>query len=93
MFTGMLGAAGLLDGQTVRGIAWFAVGTLIGWPFAGALALPFVLWKVLDILTLPGPIKVRTAIDIFKASLYSFVFLVGTSTSTSLQAMDTDGQF
>lgn len=47
MYTGMLGAASFMnwrgDLRTASGIAWFATGAIIGWPFAGALILPFVL--------------------------------------------------
>ncbi|WEW54918.1 mannosyltransferase [Emydomyces testavorans] len=47
MYTSMLGLSAFLDSrrglQTARGIMWFGIGALIGWPFAGALVLPFVL--------------------------------------------------
>jgi alpha-1,2-mannosyltransferase len=43
----MLGFASFMDwsGRTMRtaqGITWFAIGSALGWPFAGALALPFI---------------------------------------------------
>ncbi|EAS32357.1 alpha-1,2-mannosyltransferase [Coccidioides immitis RS] len=47
MYTSMLGLSAFLDSrrglQTARGIMWFGIGALVGWPFAGALVIPFVL--------------------------------------------------
>lgn len=47
MYTSMLGLAAFLDQKgrvnTARGIMWFGVGAIVGWPFAGALVLPFLL--------------------------------------------------
>lgn len=46
MYTGMLGAASFMNWRgelkTASGVVWFATGAIIGWPFAGALILPFV---------------------------------------------------
>lgn len=46
MYTTMLGFSAFMDWtggvRTAQGIFWFAVGALLGWPFAGALVLPFV---------------------------------------------------
>lgn len=52
MYTGTLGLATFMDWRggpkTGTVIMWFAIGALLGWPFAGALILPFVLenWSV-----------------------------------------------
>ncbi|KAJ4390700.1 mannosyltransferase [Gnomoniopsis smithogilvyi] len=47
MYTGMLGAASFMNWRgglrTASGVAWFALGAIIGWPFAGALMIPFAL--------------------------------------------------
>lgn len=47
MYTGMLGAASFMNWRgglrTASGVAWFALGAIVGWPFAGALILPFAL--------------------------------------------------
>ncbi|KAI2016439.1 mannosyltransferase [Ophidiomyces ophidiicola] len=47
MYTTMLGLSAFLDTkkglQTARGIMWFGIGAIVGWPFAGALVIPFVL--------------------------------------------------
>lgn len=46
MYTGMLGAAAFMNWRgglrTASGIAWFAAGGIIGWPFAMALCAPFL---------------------------------------------------
>ncbi|KAF2012163.1 glycosyltransferase family 22 protein [Aaosphaeria arxii CBS 175.79] len=51
MYTTMLGFSAFMDWQggikTAQGIFWFAVGSLLGWPFAGALILPFLFEEVL----------------------------------------------
>ncbi|CAA9957382.1 Mannosyl transferase [Pyrenophora teres f. maculata] len=52
MYFAMLGFASFMDWyggliRTAQGITWFAVGSALGWPFAGALALPFILEDVI----------------------------------------------
>lgn len=46
MYTGMLGAAAFMNWKggirTATGIAWFATGGIVGWPFAMALSAPFL---------------------------------------------------
>jgi alpha-1,2-mannosyltransferase len=46
MYTTMLGFSAFMNWtggmRTAQGIFWFAVGSLLGWPFAGALVFPFV---------------------------------------------------
>ncbi|KAL5392767.1 hypothetical protein DPSP01_000467 [Paraphaeosphaeria sporulosa] len=46
MYTTMVGFAAFMNWtggmRTAQGIFWFAVGALLGWPFAGALVLPFI---------------------------------------------------
>lgn len=46
MYTTMLGFAAFMNWsggmRTAQGILWFVVGSLLGWPFAGALILPFL---------------------------------------------------
>lgn len=54
MYTGMLGAASFMNWRgglkTASGVAWFALGAIIGWPFAGALILPFAVEEGLLLL-------------------------------------------
>lgn len=51
MYTGMLGASAFMNWRgglrTASGIAWFAVGGIIGWPFAMALCAPFLIEEAL----------------------------------------------
>ena len=46
MYTAMLGTAQFMDwrggARTAQGIFWFGFGSALGWPFAGALILPFI---------------------------------------------------
>ncbi|DAA79053.1 TPA_exp: Mannosyltransferase [Trichophyton benhamiae CBS 112371] len=50
MYMSMLGLAAFLDWQgglkTVQGIICFGIGAMVGWPFAGALAIPFLLEEI-----------------------------------------------
>lgn len=47
MYTAMLGTAAFMDWlgglKTAKGIMWFGIGAIIGWPFAAALIAPFIL--------------------------------------------------
>jgi alpha-1,2-mannosyltransferase len=47
MYTAMLGAAAFMNWsgglKTARGILWFAVAGVLGWPFASALCFPYIL--------------------------------------------------
>jgi alpha-1,2-mannosyltransferase len=51
MYTTMLGFSAFMDWQggirTAQGIMWFGIGSVLGWPFAGALVLPFLAEEVL----------------------------------------------
>lgn len=65
MYTGALGLASFMDmrrgPKTASAIMWFGIGALLGWPFAGALILPFVAYDLLisfamgDVLHLISP--------------------------------------
>ncbi|KAL6707822.1 hypothetical protein ACN47E_003722 [Coniothyrium glycines] len=48
MYTTMLALSAFMDWsggfiRTSQGITWLAIGAILGWPFAGALVLPFIL--------------------------------------------------
>lgn len=67
MYTGMLGAAAFMDWRrglkTAAGIAWFAAGGIIGWPFAMALSLPFLAEEgLLALLSLGDAAVFRSAV-------------------------------
>ncbi len=46
MYTSALGLTAFMDwhdgAKTAAGVMWFGIGALLGWPFSGALILPFV---------------------------------------------------
>lgn len=50
MYMSMLGLAAFLDWKnsrrTAQGIMWFGLGTIVGWPFAGALIIPLLAEEV-----------------------------------------------
>ncbi|KAH8123573.1 Alg9-like mannosyltransferase family-domain-containing protein [Trichoderma asperelloides] len=51
MYMGMLGAASFMNWRgglkTWQGITWFAVAGILGWPFAAALCVPYVLEELI----------------------------------------------
>ena len=55
MYTGTLGLSAFLDqregSRTATATMWFGIGALLGWPFAGALIVPFVAEEWLTALT------------------------------------------
>lgn len=46
MYATMLGLQAFMDWsggiRTAQGLMWFGIGTLLGWPFVGALVVPFI---------------------------------------------------
>lgn len=52
MYTSTLGLTCFMDwhggAKTAQGIMWFGIGAVLGWPFSGALIIPFVLedWTI-----------------------------------------------
>jgi alpha-1,2-mannosyltransferase len=79
MYTTMLGLSAFMDWRggirTAQGIFWFGLGSLLGWPFAGALVLPFVFEEVL-LATFTGDLydSFRRLLD---GTVRSFIVLVG----------------
>ncbi|KAH9869196.1 hypothetical protein IAQ61_006401 [Plenodomus lingam] len=52
MYTTMLGFSAFMDWsggfmRTAQGITWFGIGAALGWPFAGALVMPFIAEEVI----------------------------------------------
>ncbi|OAL45013.1 hypothetical protein IQ07DRAFT_624912 [Pyrenochaeta sp. DS3sAY3a] len=51
MYTTMLGFSAFMDWsgaiRTAEAITWFSIGAILGWPFAGALVLPFLAEEVI----------------------------------------------
>lgn len=54
MYTSALGLTSFMDwrggSKTATGIMWFGIGAMLGWPFAGALIVPFVIEEWLTVV-------------------------------------------
>lgn len=78
MYTTMLGMSAFMDwrggSRTAQGIMWFGIGGIVGWPFAVALIIPFVLEElVLATLTREGIEVARRFLDGIVRSLLVLV--------------------
>jgi alpha-1,2-mannosyltransferase len=78
MYMTMLGFSAFMDWKggirTAQGIMWFGIGAVLGWPFAAALVLPFVVEEIiLASLTDDITESVRRLVD---GCMRSFLFLV-----------------
>lgn len=73
MYTGTLGAAHWISGNSTASMIWFATGAILGWPFAAALAIPFIISDFAKLsqgsILQPGTVARRTLIGLFKALL------------------------
>jgi len=78
MYMTMLGTAAFMDWQgglrTALGIMWFGIGAILGWPFAGALVIPFIIEElILASVTESGIECARRIVDGFVRSLIVLV--------------------
>lgn len=78
MYTTMLGFSAFMDWsggciRTGQGVAWFGVGAVLGWPFAGALVLPFIFEEC--ILALATGELFETFWRLFQGAMRSLVVL------------------
>lgn len=95
MYTGMLGAAAFMDWRgglkTASGIAWFAAGGIIGWPFAMALSAPFLLEEgLLALMSLGDTDGFLGAVRrVFKGGFLAVLILVSLI-STRIKGAGTD---
>lgn len=74
MYTTMLGTTAFMDWggglRTAQGVMWYGVGAILGWPFAGALVIPFVCEElILASVTQSGIETARRLVDGFTRSL------------------------
>lgn len=78
MYTSMLGTSAFMDWRgglkTGRGIMWFGIGAILGWPFAGALVLPFLLEEIA--VGYVSKIIHRTLIRFTEGAMRCLIFLV-----------------
>ena len=68
MYTTMFGATAFMDWKgglrTAQGIMCFGIGAILGWPFAGALVIPFLVEEItMAVVTQEGVDTVRRFID------------------------------
>lgn len=88
MYTGMLGAAAFMNWRgglrTASGIAWFAAGGIIGWPFAMALCAPFLFEEgLLALMSLSDTKQFLEAVRrVFKGVFLATLILVSHIPST-----------
>lgn len=79
MYTSMLGLTSFLDwrgGQKIpQGIMWFGLGSIVGWPFAGALMVPLLLEEVI-ISFIAGSMR-KIVFNILNGALRCLSILVG----------------
>ena len=81
MYMAMLGFSAFMNWtggiRTAQGLMWFGVGTLLGWPFVGALVIPFVAEEVFLVsLTGQGIECITRLADGFTRSLLVLVSLL-----------------
>ncbi|OAX78594.1 hypothetical protein ACJ72_07095 [Emergomyces africanus] len=78
MYTSMLGITAFMDwhggSKTGRGIMWFGIGAILGWPFAGALVLPFLLEEIT--IGYVSKLLPRILIRFAEGALRCLIFLV-----------------
>ncbi|RDA85907.1 hypothetical protein CP532_2718 [Ophiocordyceps camponoti-leonardi (nom. inval.)] len=79
MYMVMLGAAcsmNWLGGlKTSRGIFWFAVAGILGWPFAAALCAPFIIEEVVLAVFSGGEAAFEAAVRIFRGGVAGLIVL------------------
>lgn len=82
MYTSLLGAAAFMNWKgglrTSWGIWWFAVGGILGWPFASALCAPFLLEEAIVLLSIrDGQVLYDAFIRIGRGVIAAILLLLG----------------
>lgn len=82
MYTTMLGIAAFMAWRNglyaAQGIAWFAIGAVVGWPFAAALAAPFMLEMGVLAMMSPWTSNIKLAGRILKGICIGLAAIVRT---------------
>lgn len=85
MYASMLGASAFMNWRgglkTSQGIFWFAVGGVLGWPFAAALCLPFVLEEAVLVFLGDKTAIFEAAIRVFRGVVAGLVVIVSNTVS------------
>lgn len=80
MYMGMLGAASFMNWRgglkTWQGIAWFAVAGILGWPFAAALCVPYVLEELILVVFSDRDSLIEALIRFVRGVIASLIVLV-----------------
>jgi alpha-1,2-mannosyltransferase len=80
MYASMMGAAAFIHWRgglkTSQGIFWFALGGVIGWPFAAALCAPFVAEDVFFALIADGERKYESFVRVGRGIVAAFLLVV-----------------
>lgn len=95
MYTSMLGISAFMDWRgglnTGRGIMWFGIGAIVGWPFAGALVVSFLLEEVL--IGYGSEFLHRTLIRFTEGVIKCLVVLVSYFSKTNLHVRTDNRRF
>lgn len=80
MYAGMLGAASFMNWRgglkTWQGITWFAVAGILGWPFAAALCVPYVLEELILAVFSDKDALIEALIRLVRGVIASLIVLV-----------------
>ena len=80
MYCVMLGMAAFMNWRgglkTAQGIFWFAVGGILGWPFAFALSFPFLFEELLFAFLSSKDALIETAMRFLRGIVSSLLVLV-----------------
>ncbi|RCI10342.1 hypothetical protein L249_4341 [Ophiocordyceps polyrhachis-furcata BCC 54312] len=80
MYMVMLGAACFMNWlgglKTSRGIFWFAVAGILGWPFAAALCVPFIIEEVVFAVFSGGEAAFEAAVRLFRGAVAGLIVLL-----------------
>jgi len=84
MYATMLGMAAFMNWKgglkTAQGIFWFAVGGILGWPFAIALSAPFLLEEIIFATLSSKDAFIDTIMRFLRGTVAGLLVLVGTAT-------------
>lgn len=82
MYMCMLGAAAFMNWRgglkTSQGIFWFAMGGILGWPFAAALCAPYILEEVVFTFFSDKEAFIESLIRLMRGVISGVIILVCT---------------
>lgn len=88
MYMCMLGASSFMNWRgglkTWQGMAWFALGGILGWPFAAALCAPYVLEELFFMVLSDKESLIHTLVRLIRGIISALIILVSSSSPTVL---------